>query len=293
MSSAGMKDAKCSWRPQFLHALLMRVSLRFKRIHSQASGFKSAVDFKWAEQFNRWDMQLQGLFEDRLLLRGYKYKAAAVRGVCRGFFFFVVLVFQIFVCRLWGEPSSSSILAGSQCTLIFSPSIFSERPPSSFTLSAAASCSQGVLCSVGQLQGGHTFIAVSLVHVDSAGLKAENNLLLWRFFNHTIHSVTLFSAVTAWLYVIPALVFVCLFFPVFSSLACQALARKDLDFLLCRLWPYWETMVFGFWCTSVWSPESGPFFFFSVQSSLKNGFPLCIWLQHPSSFMHFLITILV
>lgn len=90
MTSAGMKDAKRSWRPQFLHALLMRVS--FKRIHSQASGLKSAVDFKWAEQFNRWDIQLQEcpLFEDRLLLRGYKYKAAAVCGVWRIFFCFSV-----------------------------------------------------------------------------------------------------------------------------------------------------------------------------------------------------------
>lgn len=122
MSSAGMKDAKRSWRPQFLHALLMRVNLRFKRIHSQASGFKSAVDFKWAEQFNRWDVQLQEcpLFEDRLLMRGYKYKAAAVRGVWRGFFLLFLFFCQIFVCRLWGEPSSSSILAGSQRTLIFS-----------------------------------------------------------------------------------------------------------------------------------------------------------------------------
>lgn len=55
----------------------MRVSPDFKDLQSQASGFKSAVDFKWAEQFNRLDIQLQeySLFEDHLLLRGYKYIA--------------------------------------------------------------------------------------------------------------------------------------------------------------------------------------------------------------------------
>ena len=40
-------------------ASLMRGSPDFKGSRSQASGFKSAVDFKWAEQFNRLDIQLQ------------------------------------------------------------------------------------------------------------------------------------------------------------------------------------------------------------------------------------------
>lgn len=56
-------------------ASLMRASPDFKDAQIQASGFKSAVDFKWAEQFNRSDIQLQEcwLFEDHLPLRGYKY----------------------------------------------------------------------------------------------------------------------------------------------------------------------------------------------------------------------------
>lgn len=58
-------------------ALLMRVIPDIKDIQSQASGFKSVVDFKWAEPLNRLDIQLQecSLFEDHSLLRSYKYHA--------------------------------------------------------------------------------------------------------------------------------------------------------------------------------------------------------------------------
>lgn len=80
----------------------MRASPDFKDIQSQASGFKSAVDFKWAEQLNRLDIQLQecSLFEAHLLLRGYKYDALLqIAGVC-------IFLFQILVCSLRGKRSS-------------------------------------------------------------------------------------------------------------------------------------------------------------------------------------------
>lgn len=77
-------------------ASLMRVSPDFKDKQSSASGFKSAVDFKWAEQFNRLVIQLQecSLFKDHLLLRGYKYNALLqFAGVLH-------FLFQILVCSL-------------------------------------------------------------------------------------------------------------------------------------------------------------------------------------------------
>lgn len=41
-------------------ASTMKGSPDFKDIQSRASGFKSAVDFKWTEQFNGLDIQIQG-----------------------------------------------------------------------------------------------------------------------------------------------------------------------------------------------------------------------------------------
>lgn len=80
-------------------ASLMRVSPNFKDLQSQASGFKSAVDFKWAEQFNRLDIELQenSLFEDHLLLRGYKYIALLPFA---GVSFFFSLRSRLFPLRL-------------------------------------------------------------------------------------------------------------------------------------------------------------------------------------------------
>lgn len=269
MSSAGMKDAKRSWRPQFLHALLMRVNLRFKRIHSQASGFKSAVDFKWAEQFNRWDVQLQEcpLFEDRLLLRGYKYKAAAVRGVWRGFFFCCFCFSVRFLCavsevnhhpRLFWLALNAHSSSVHLCYWAASLLIHTFRRHLVLT---------GRVVQRGAAAGWtHIHRRLSCACWFSRPQSGEQSPSV-AFFQSYYSQRNTFQCCDS-MALCYSCSYVCLFFySVFTSFVCQALARKDLDFLLCRLWPYWEIMVFGFWCT--WSPESGPIFF-PPQSSVRN-----------------------
>lgn len=97
-------------------ALLMRVVPDFKDIQSQASGFKSVVDFKWAEALNRLDIQLQecSLFEDHSLLRSYKYHALLQFSsvFIFSFRFLSALSDVKYPYKCW------SILAGFQHTLI-------------------------------------------------------------------------------------------------------------------------------------------------------------------------------
>ncbi len=75
-------------------ASLMRGSPDFKDVQSLHLAF--AVDFKWAEQFDRLDTQLQecSLFEDHLQLRGYKH--TALLQLCERLHF----LFQFLVCSL-------------------------------------------------------------------------------------------------------------------------------------------------------------------------------------------------
>lgn len=96
-------------------ASLMRVALTSKTYCPCIWLQVFAVDFKWAEQFKRLDIQLQecSLFRDHLPLRGYKYTA-------------FIAVYKHFSFRSLSVPSEVnyhtnkhwSILAGSQHTLI-------------------------------------------------------------------------------------------------------------------------------------------------------------------------------